>query len=97
MNKEKNKLGMGLGALLNNQNQNKNSINKMKYSSLALNKRVKDDPEMLAMVDNAIEMCSTLNLNPPKKEHNHSHSSKKDSKKNKRSKFSKPPKANIRP
>ena len=75
----------------------KKSINKIKYSSLALNKRVKDDPEMLAMVDNAIEMCSSLNLNPPKKEHNHSHSSKKNSKKNKRSKFSKPPKANIRP
>ena len=38
MNKEKNKLGMGLGALLNNQNQNKNSINKIDITNIYPNK-----------------------------------------------------------
>ena len=42
------------------------AVNRMKFSSIALNKRIKDDPEILAMVDNAIETCSTLNLNAPK-------------------------------
>ena len=39
MNKENNKLGMGLGALLNNSNQNKNSTNKIDISKIYPNKK----------------------------------------------------------
>ena len=55
------------------------ATNRMKFGSLALNKSFKDDPAILAMVDSAIETCSTLNLKSPKspkrpknrKKHNH--------------------------
>ena len=39
MNKEKNKLGMGLGALLSPNNQNKNNINKISISKITPNKK----------------------------------------------------------
>ncbi len=39
MNKDKNKLGMGLGALLNNNNQNKNIIDKINISNIYPNKK----------------------------------------------------------
>ena len=39
MNKESNKLGMGLGALLNNNNQNKNNTNKIDISRIYPNKK----------------------------------------------------------
>ena len=39
MNKEKNKLGMGLGALLSPKNQNKNNINKISISKITPNKK----------------------------------------------------------
>jgi len=39
MNKENNKLGMGLGALLNNNNQNKNNTNKIDISKIYPNKK----------------------------------------------------------
>ena len=39
MNKENNKLGMGLGALLNTKNQNKNSKNKIDISKIYPNKK----------------------------------------------------------
>ena len=71
----------------------KSANNKMKYSSIALNKKVKDNPEMLAMVDNAIEICSTLNLKSPKKPKK----PKRPKKKSKRLKLQKPPKVNTRP
>ena len=38
MNKENNKLGMGLGALLNTKNQNKNNTNKIDISKIYPNK-----------------------------------------------------------
>ena len=39
MNKENNKLGMGLGALLNTNNQNKNNINKIDITNIYPNKK----------------------------------------------------------
>ena len=39
MNKENNKLGMGLGALLNNNNKNKSNINKIDISKIYPNKK----------------------------------------------------------
>ena len=39
MNKENNKLGMGLGALLNTNNKNKNNINKIDISNIYPNKK----------------------------------------------------------
>ena len=39
MNKEKNKLGMGLGALLNTNNNNKSSTNKIDISKIYPNKK----------------------------------------------------------
>ena len=74
----------------------KSANNKMKYSSIALNKKVKDDPEMLAMVDSAIETCSTLNLKSSKKP-KRPKNSKRPKKKSKRLKLQKPPKVNTRP
>ena len=74
----------------------KSANNKMKYSSIALNKMVKDNPEMLAMVDSAIETCSTLSLNAPKKPKK-PNNSRRPKKKSKRLKLPKPPKVNTRP
>ena len=68
------------------------ATNRMKFGSLALNKTFKDDPEILAMVDNAIETCSTLNLNSPKPPKR----AKKRTKNNK-IKRPKPPKIKSRP
>ena len=39
MNKDNKKLGMGLGALLNNNSQNKNNINKIDITSIYPNKK----------------------------------------------------------
>jgi len=68
------------------------ATNRMKFGSLALNKTFKDDPAILAMVDSAIETCSTLNLKspkPPKRAKNRN--------KNNRIKRPKPPKVKSRP
>ena len=32
----------------------------MRFTSFALNKKIKDDPEILAMVDNALDKCAKL-------------------------------------
>ena len=54
--------------------------NKMKFTSFALNKKIKDDPEMLAMVNNALDKCSKLDkskkLDKKHSHHNHNHSKK---------------------
>ena len=53
--------------------------NRMKFTSFALNKKIKDDPEMLTMVNLAVEKCNSLELinNSSGKNnshgHNHSH------------------------
>ena len=68
------------------------ATNRMKFGSLALNKSFKDDPVILAMVDSAIETCSTLNLKsskPPKRP--------KNRKKHNHIKRPKPPKVKSRP
>ena len=41
----------------------KNAANKMKFTSYALNRKIKDDPEMLTMVNLAVEKCKSLELN----------------------------------
>ena len=41
----------------------KNAANKMKFTSFALNRKIKDDPEMLTMVNLAVEKCKSLELN----------------------------------
>tara|TARA_B100000953_G_scaffold21495_1_gene17814 strand:- start:533 stop:727 length:195 start_codon:yes stop_codon:yes gene_type:complete len=64
----------------------------MKFGSLALNKSFKDDPAILAMVDTAIETCSTLKLKSPK-----SPKRPKNRNKNNRLKRPKPPKVKSRP
>ena len=74
----------------------KSANNKMRYSSFALNKKVKDDPAIMAMVDSAIETCSTLNQRAPKKPKKPK-SSKRPKKKSKSLKLPKPPKVNTRP
>ena len=56
-----------------------NASNKMRYTSFALNRTIKDDPEMLTMVNLAVEKCKSLELNNNSFEksnshgHNHSH------------------------
>ena len=54
--------------------------NKMKFTSFALNKKIKDDPEILAMVDNALDKCAKLDKSKKSENkdshHNHSHSKK---------------------
>jgi len=74
----------------------KSANNKMRYSSFALNKKVKDDPAILAMVDSAIETCSTLNQSLPKKPKK-PNSSRRPKKKSKSLKLPKPPKVKTRP
>ena len=66
-----------------------NASNRMKFSNLPLNKTIKDDPEILAMVDSAIDRCNALNPSAKKDSHNHKNHSKKKSNR----KFKKPPKA----
>ena len=68
------------------------ATNRMKFGSLALNKSFKDDPAILAMVDSAIETCSTLNLNSPKPPKR-----PKNRKKYNNIKRPKPPKVKSRP
>ena len=65
--------------------------NKMRFSSLALNKKINDDPEILAMVDVALNKFKILgvdkNSTSVDKHHNHNHSrslKKKDSRKSKK-------------
>ncbi len=54
--------------------------NRMRFTSLALNKKIKDDPEILAMVANALHKCATLDRSKKSGNksghHNHSHSKK---------------------
>ena len=54
--------------------------NKMKFTSFALNKKIKDDPEILAMVDNAVDKCAKLDKSKKSdnkdSRHNHNHSKK---------------------
>ena len=64
----------------------------MKFGSLALNKSFKDDPAILAMVDSAIETCSTLKMNSPKPP-----KGPKNRKKYNNIKRPKPPKVKSRP
>ena len=49
------------------------STNKMKFTSYALNRKIKDDPDMLSMVNLAVEKCSSLDLteNSDKDKNNH--------------------------
>ena len=68
------------------------ATNRMKFGSLALNKSFKDDPAILAMVDSAIETCSTLKLKSPKSQKHPKHINK-----NNRLKRPKPPKVKSRP
>ena len=65
--------------------------NKMRFSSLALNKKINDDPEILAMVDVALNKFKLLDEDKSStsedKHHNHDHSrslKKKDSRKSKK-------------
>ena len=65
----------------------------MRFSSLALNKKINDDPEILAMVDVALNKFKLLDVNKistsANKHHNHDHSrgsKKKDFKKSKKMK-----------
>ena len=50
-----------------------NSVNTMEFQSIALNKKIKDDPEMLSFVDASLLTCTKLNkkidykVNPKKK------------------------------
>ena len=67
-----------------------NASNRMKFSNLPLNKTIKDDPAILAMVDSAIDRCNALNPNVKKDSHDHkNHSRKKKNNKN----FKKAPRA----
>ena len=52
------------------------SKNKMRFTSLALNKKINDEPEILALVDLALEKFKTLDTGSSgsAKHHNHDHS-----------------------
>jgi 2',3'-cyclic-nucleotide 2'-phosphodiesterase (5'-nucleotidase family) len=56
-----------------------NAVNKMKFTSFALNKKIKDDQEMFRIVNLAVEKCKSLELNNNSSGkgnahgHNHSH------------------------
>ena len=56
-----------------------NSVNKLKYKTIGLSRKIKDDPEMLTMVNLAVEKCKSLELNNNSSGksnshgHNHSH------------------------
>jgi len=66
------------------------AVNKTKFTSFALNRKIKDDPELLTLVNSAIETCNSLDLSKGKSNSNgvHSHSKHKPRK----NKLSKPPK-----
>ena len=61
--------------------------NKMSFTSFALNKNIKDDPEILAMVDAALDKCAKLDKSKKSdsrdSRHNHNHSKKFGKKNNK--------------
>ena len=57
-----------------------NASNRMRFSNLPLNKTIKDDPEMLAMVNSAVDKCNALNPNAKKDSHDHKHHSRKNKK-----------------
>ena len=54
--------------------------NKMRFTSFPLNKKIKDDPEILAMIDNALVKCANLDKSKKSENkgsrHNHNHSKK---------------------
>ena len=60
--------------------------NKMRFTSFALNKKIKDDPEILAMVDNALDKCAKLDKSKRSENkdshHNHNHTKKFEKKNN---------------
>ena len=60
--------------------------NKMRFTSFALNKKIKDDPEILAMVDDALDKCVKLDKSKKSESkdshHNHNHSKKYGKKNN---------------
>jgi 2',3'-cyclic-nucleotide 2'-phosphodiesterase (5'-nucleotidase family) len=49
------------------------AANKMKFTSFALNKKIKDDPEMLTMVNLAVEKCTSLEISNNSSGKNNSH------------------------
>ena len=66
------------------------AVNKTKFTSFALNRKIKDDPELLTLVNNAIETCNSLDLSKGKSNSNGVHSHSKH--KSRKNKLSKPPK-----
>ena len=61
----------------------KSAVNTLKFETLPLNRKIKDDAEMLAFVDKSLATCNALNKQPPKtkvkneaKHHNHNHNHK---------------------
>ena len=59
-----------------------------------IHQKIKDDPEMLAMVDTAIETCSSLNLSTPKPPKRPK--SRPNKKRTKTTRLPKPPKVKSR-
>jgi len=47
--------------LENSQNVISNAVNTLEYKTIALNGKIKDDPELLAFVDASLETCNKLN------------------------------------
>ena len=66
------------------------AVNKTKFTSFALNRKIKDDPELLILVNSAIETCNSLDLSKGKSNSNGVHSHSKH--KSRKNKLSKPPK-----
>jgi len=66
------------------------AVNKTKFTSFALNRKIKDDPELLTLVNSAIETCNSLDLSKGKSNSNGVHSHSKH--KSRKNKLSKPPK-----
>ena len=65
------------------------AVNKTKFTSFALNRKIKDDPELLTLVNSAIETCNSLDLSKGKSNSNGVHSHSKH--KSRKNKLSKPP------
>ena len=66
------------------------AVNKTKFTSFALNRKIKDDPELLTLVNSAIETCNSLDLSKGNSNSNGVHSHSKH--KSRKNKLSKPPK-----
>ena len=66
------------------------AVNKTKFTSFALNRKIKDDPGLLTMVNSAIETCNSLDLSKDKSNNKGVHSHIKN--KSRKNKLSKPPK-----